>query len=599
MDQQASSIQVDVVGLKKLYRCITDLRYSSGQANPHDLWTDELFVPNFVYPLTPVNARDVHSMASHIESLERARRLLYHIGGLLDERIHTLTSQTSKVFAAFGRGLESLPYEVLAIILEQAADLKSEDPKSPLRLSHVSRRFRSVMLSLPKAWCAISSDMDSEWVDTVLARSRSSGMQVQFKGVNDFGDAIHSLAHTLPFSDRWRSFALHAAFRPDLDAVSQFSDFRKRCLDLKLPRLVHAEFHFDDNHPISIEARHPDIHLFTTWDAPNLRSLTMTNSIPNLFNSPNLTKFTMRFECLTTFAQRNLRPFFAFLAGNPQLKELALHFSCYFPAILQTPRLVHTTIESLSIEVEYAEFEWIPQRAAILAILTSMSLPKLTALDVNATFEGGKSTSDYWDDEDDISEDDDGLEVSDMLFDMLPLPGLCPAIKRCSLRVLGYELTHPELSLHRVLHAMPNLEHLRIDTNLDLESSMCTCPVASASPSEMLVWPKIRTLELNHCEDVIIDWVEDFVSWLQRAPGAWERFEMLTVRACAELQKAELLEFIPKEKLTWVKEIMFEEEHENDPLEGAFEDGLFSDGSNKEAPLYMFDDECVGTRLIF
>ncbi len=121
-------------------------------------------------------------MASHIESLERARDVLNHFGGLLNERIKSLTSETDKIFTAFGRGLDSLPYEVLAIILEQAADLKSEDPKSPLRLSHVSRRFRSVILSLPNAWSAISSDMHPEWVDMVIERSRKSDLHVKFQG---------------------------------------------------------------------------------------------------------------------------------------------------------------------------------------------------------------------------------------------------------------------------------------------------------------------------------------------------------------------------------------------------------------------------------
>lgn len=43
--QEQPNIQVDVAGLKKLYRCLEDLRYHAGQADPLDLWTDELFVP--------------------------------------------------------------------------------------------------------------------------------------------------------------------------------------------------------------------------------------------------------------------------------------------------------------------------------------------------------------------------------------------------------------------------------------------------------------------------------------------------------------------------------------------------------------------------
>lgn len=511
-----------------------------------------------------MRARDIHSMASHIESLERARDVLNHFGGLLNERIKSLTSETDKIFTAFGRGLDSLPYEVLAIILEQAADLKSEDPKSPLRLSHVSRRFRSVILSLPNAWSAISSDMHPEWVDMVIERSRKSDLHVKFQGVNDFSESLHSLTHALPHAKRWRTFTLNAAFRPDLDVVSRFAEFRTRCLNLELPHLVHAEFHFDDNHPVPIEARTPAAHFFTTWNAPNLRSLTMTNSIPVIFES-NLTKFTMRFECLTTFAQRSMRPFFEFLASNPSLKELGLSFSCYFPMLLQTPQLLHNSIETLSLEVEYAEFEWVPQRAAILAMFASISLPNLTTLNVDATFEGGKTTSDYWDEDDDISVEDDGIEVGDMLVDMLPLPVLCPQIKHCSLHIVGYELTHPSLSLHKVMHAMPQLQHLRIDTNLDLEPAHCAYPGTL----------KLLTLELNNCEIVLVEWLEDFVCWLQRTDdGAWERFRMITVRACSELPKAELLKFIPKDKLTWVREIMFEDEHENDPLDGVFEDGL-------------------------
>lgn len=507
-------------------------------------------------------------MASHLESLERARDVVRHIGGLLDERIGALTAETDKVFKAFGHGLDCLPSEVLALILEQAADLKSEDPRSPLRLSHVCRRFRGVILSLPKAWRAISSDMHPEWIDAVLVRSRSSDLQVQFKGVNDFSESLHSLTHALPHSGRWRSFSLNAAFRPDLDSVSGFAEFRKRCLNFDLPHLVHAEFHYDDNHPIPIETRIPAVHFFTTWNMPNLRSLTMTNSVPPVFEC-NLTKFTMRFECLTTFAQRNLRPLFEFLASNPELKELTLSFSCYFPALLQTPQLLHNAIETLTIEVEYSEFEWVPQRAAILMILQCISLPNMTTLNVDATFEGGKTTSDYWDEDDDISVDDDGIEVGDLLLDMLPVPVLCPKIKHCSLRIVGHELTHPSLSLHKVLHVMPNLQHLRIDTNLDLEPSYCACAAL----------PKLLTLELNNCETVLAEWLEDFVRWLQCADdgSAWERFRMFTVRACGELPKAELLKFIPKEKLTWVREIMFEDEREDDPLESVFEEGLPSE----------------------
>ncbi len=253
----------------------------------------------------------------------------------------------------------------------------------------------------------------------------------------------------------------------------------------------------------------------------------MTNSIPVIFES-NLTKFTMRFECLTTFAQRSMRPFFEFLASNPSLKELGLSFSCYFPMLLQTPPTSAQLHRDTLPRVEYAEFEWVPQRAAILAMFASISLPNLTTLNVDATFEGGKTTSDYWDEDDDISVEDDGIEVGDMLVDMLRSQCFAPRLTLLSphRRVRA----HASIAVLAQGHARYAATSAPADRHdLDLEPAHCAYPGTL----------KLLTLELNNCEIVLVEWLEDFVCWLQRTDdGAWERFRMITVRACSELPKA-------------------------------------------------------------
>ncbi len=213
--------------------------------------------------------------------------------------------------------LDRLNEDVLRIILDLAVHGIESDfyktilqsPQTVIRISHVSRQFRSLAFSTPTLWTNIHGFMLPEAILAFLERSGNADLRLTFviddneKFVRSVGDEVDGdVADMLfrdgslfdaasPHSKRWRSIHvlpevnIHEGCYPFL----HWQTARLRCSlalqDGPFPRLQHLDVRF--NEPIPM---HKDF--YAGWDASALRELVIANSPPCISRFASLTKFT-------------------------------------------------------------------------------------------------------------------------------------------------------------------------------------------------------------------------------------------------------------------------------------------------------------------
>ena len=232
----------------------------------------------------------------------------------------------------FGRGIESLPEDVLRMIFE-AADNINDEP------DFVCRDFQRIVTSTPRLWRKVSNALpEMNLLLEYVYASAEVGLDVSlhvgepdmvFNSEHAHINLLEAIDELLPESERWEvlSFYISIPVSEDVDDDDgPLIEMAERLSHLELPRLrvmryeVSTGFKFMD----SINSLDSFLHYYNTFTLPNLRRLEIANFIPVPFSAPALT--SVRIELWNENADvLNFDNLVRFLSSIPKLENLTLH----------------------------------------------------------------------------------------------------------------------------------------------------------------------------------------------------------------------------------------------------------------------------------
>lgn len=255
-----------------------------------------------------------------------------------------------------GHLLQRLPEELLA----QTMRFACSDVFDLIKLSHVSRRFRNVALSLADMWSFISSDLPTEIVRLCLERSKSASLHVFFAEMeNNYDlDNFYTLSNNSNTPDpesqlktyihetarrcsRWTNikFAMPVSSHRYFATASYMLYWvlaREFYADLHVPRLaslsiLHSGCLLDDRdheaYGLSRAETIDVIHFYHSWKAPNLRTLTFSGIIPAPIPGASIEvlHLDIRVDEQDIDFYVALQELFYFLQETPSLRKLKIY----------------------------------------------------------------------------------------------------------------------------------------------------------------------------------------------------------------------------------------------------------------------------------
>lgn len=284
---------------------------------------------------------------------------------------------------SFGRGLSSLPDELLQMVFEYIADIKT--------LSLVCRRFRRVVLDSPRLWATISnSDISLPYVIKSLERSKATALDILLqlrpapvdpnsssRERNNRLDVVEVLNAVLPHRNRWNYLEICVMIEKWEDLVERLTETCSHLMNLNLPLLTGLKIcypesmvHVNDYDINKMPLLDPktNFHLYKSFIAPQLQSVHFVNVIPGpIPTSPMLTscKIVIHDELI---GAKGLRDILAFLSSATALENLSLTLHCCEMDTDETyPVQVLHHLRFLELHVADTNSTWVrPFRAALV-----------------------------------------------------------------------------------------------------------------------------------------------------------------------------------------------------------------------------------------
>ncbi|KAH8110630.1 hypothetical protein DFH11DRAFT_756594, partial [Phellopilus nigrolimitatus] len=356
------------------------------------------FQPNPEY----LEIRNVQTM---VDILKEAQNGLNSIHDFVQSGVSLLEDWLMSRF--LGRGVASLPDEVLMHILEHAYELHkcdleiADEPRCDRDLavfvhglSSVNHRFRNLALETPALWRRLSYVQLPESRNLYLARNKASGLTISIRYLQDgskvsFTDYIRDL---LPHSRRWKTFN----FECDAEEAAEcLKMLRGSCLDKELPSLHTLSLMWVDD-PDREGMVEDNAHFYSTWKMPNLKHLIVKNVIPRSCFGPSLVSCDLMFygkdpdETNETFDVEMLLDFLDTLRN---LKYLKL-FNCErFHAPTRDLAVTLPALETLHVGFDTTmnwrreEHDGENVQNSVGMIMLSLHTPNITKLTYEAIFE--------------------------------------------------------------------------------------------------------------------------------------------------------------------------------------------------------------------
>lgn len=211
-------------------------------------------------------------------------------------------------------GIQSLPDEILASILEEAVDPKRMQTVSTLALASVNRRFRDVVLRLPGLWSSLPYTRKTKF-KLFLERSSDVGITV-FLGS---GMTQWYRREVLPFSQRWTNVIMRDTMGLGEDLLLLTGDKEKIfCPNL---RAMIIDVPFDRYFSAKLD-------LGSTFIFPALRHLRLSNTTCILPQdvAANLSSFELRYKAPPPGAMVDASRLLNRLSFMHNLQDLSLSF---------------------------------------------------------------------------------------------------------------------------------------------------------------------------------------------------------------------------------------------------------------------------------
>lgn len=200
----------------------------------------------------------------------------------------------------------------------------------PEYLASVSRRFRCIMLRLPKIWSAVHIRLPPEVIYRRHERSKHHGLHVTFD-VDERSLKTAYYPGLYPLVSRchqWRSLKM------SLSVSRHQEDLVREILwtgQLHLPALQSLDIALDAVDTNGTPAVYLSAQL-KDWDMPALRTLRLTNFFPFFPGHERLVSCSItmdsRFSPIFEAPVVNPTQFINFLESSPNLENLSLSFSC-------------------------------------------------------------------------------------------------------------------------------------------------------------------------------------------------------------------------------------------------------------------------------
>lgn len=440
---------------------------------------------------------------------------------------HTLEN-TLRPYASYDEdGINLLPDEVLAMVLEQVhesakggIDFCAEEFSSqhkhtfvaahvPVRLSHVSRRFRKVALNCQTLWTSVLSNYKAKMLKVFLNWSgRNTGLTIQL-GEDSYGRQWRQL---YAFVHRRENIILYESFSPkNAENMWPFSE------PLILPRLYSLSLVICKYPVISLanEIRLP-------WNTPNLRLLTVINSTTFLPANGGFNILTLN---LALPAILDAQLILTRLRQMPNLEQLSLSLNCHMlydvgpGGAYDTVELPYLTSLTIELRRDY-------RFAVLIPRIIAPNVRKMNIVLNYSTF--------Y--DEFDLNDCNSAL--------LLDSKGRMPMLQE-----IGYALTlgdteRPIRRPNDILRFLTDWEKLE---HVSLENPYGFDDLIDAQ------FPVVRTLTLNRCHRSINRHLENI---LKRSSDVYMEsngscgLKCLQIIKCANIDMVKVQKFVPADRIT-------------------------------------------------
>lgn len=447
---------------------------------------------------------------------------LYALWTSVGVRIRTV--QEKPVPSAPRDGISTLPDAILEMIFEAIHDNMfpgTRRRKEIMRLSHVCRRFRQIVLGLPRLWSDIDSCMHPEAVAMQLTRSKNIALSVDIElGYRPFADVRTFLDLVLPHRSRWSSLMLDFDLA-HVGICEEMRQFGTICQGLEFAGLETLNIRFPDPSRTIEEGGVSEtynpldetLQVYSSWSAPILRTFSTSNVLPRTFNAP-LVSLHAQFITSTQY-DWDIHPLLASLETSSTLTDLQLTFMVCGLVDDPLPETQLPHLRSLEVVASGVQTE------VVASVMEALRPPNLSSLSFEV----------------ELQREDDADDWIACFF-----PEHADYQNLTDLNVV-LELVEAVPVLSVPFARLPHLEHLGISAP-ELALRLFT---------DEMPCPPLRTLALHYCNKVDNQFISSLANSL-RSTGHLQRFETLQIEDCEGLRRRDV-EAAFRGKVDWVDSI--------------------------------------------
>ena len=258
-----------------------------------------------------------------IQSFKTVCDTLHDISSYLNNAVQRMEAIMQPFILSHSFGI--LPDDVLARVFELVDPVETP----PNVLASVCRRFRNIMLHLPRLWTHISTVSSTRNISDRLERSKEMGLDVEavidrMSSKRDISSKLDLLIH---HAWRWRSLLLQ--FDDDRVGLPLLPASEDTWKAVQLP-MLHQLTIYRSRYPRPTHiGENYDVPLVTDWDMPKLRSLKLTNIFPHHKSNSSLRSFSIKLRSMSStirFSRHAYEQLQFFLQTSVQLEEITLDF---------------------------------------------------------------------------------------------------------------------------------------------------------------------------------------------------------------------------------------------------------------------------------
>ncbi|KLO14081.1 hypothetical protein SCHPADRAFT_332546 [Schizopora paradoxa] len=408
-------------------------------------------------------------------------------------------------------GFLSLPDEILSVVLEFAAHRTSKDTHKAItrsasaatRLSHVCSRFRRLVISSPYLWDRVCPRMHIGSVTSCFARCGRNA-EVHFstspydrKVLRHFSSIITSN------SSLWRRLIVdvtHGGQNLFTEQIEQLDEETILMRHLSVPFLTDLQVVYPDRALSTQYSRRSDqdrIHFYSTWSFARLSSMYAENLIPLPFSgSKSLQSLSIDLS-LGWYGPDpgvlDVRALVSFFASCRALEKLALRISDCRNSIAFTPNSPVEMVNVANLDLQFVQCN----SDAVGSLMTAIAFPNVSSLKlvICATV-----TIDI-----ETAIDAARRECQSILHTVFGDSDTFPRLRELHFIISIDGLVGHHQIISFPFSYVPALKHLKITTY----------STALALPSETVLLPDLRSLDLTKCFAIGPHWIAEFIRKLR------------------------------------------------------------------------------------